>query len=243
MTRVASELARQVCAARPGLRARAAFLRHEVPDLRAALAKEAALAHSAVIVVPLLLGDGHYARLVLPGAIRGAQPRDLPLAVKLAPVLGHAPGSDPDRHALGLLVDALRGRLAEALVTAQSDGRGTRADAIVLIGAGSRATRALQNAALVAAALGAAEGVPCRFAHTSTGPSGIRDAFMELRRRGAQQLVAASYHLGPGIQHDGMAAAALGWGAMAVTAPLGPAPELVSLILHRADAASIVHTG
>ena len=113
----------------------------------------------------------------------------------------------------------------------------------MLIGAGSRATRALQNAALVAHALGAAEGVPCRFAHTSTGPSGIRDAFLELRQRGAQLLVAASYHLGPGVQYEGMAAAALGWGATTVTAPLGPTPELVQLILHRADATSTVHTG
>jgi sirohydrochlorin ferrochelatase len=242
MTHVASELARQVSAARPGLRARAAFLRHEVPDLRAALAREAALAHSAVIVVPLLLGDGHYARLVLPEAIRSALPRDLPLAVRLAPVLGHAPGSDPDRRALDLLVAALRRRLAEAHLTAQGNGRDARADAIVLVGAGSRATRALQNAALVAQALGAAEGVPCRFAH-SVGASGIRDAFMELRQRGAQRPVAASYHVGPGVLYDRMVAEALGWGAMAVTSPLGTTPELVELILHRADAASIVHTG
>jgi hypothetical protein len=40
-----------------------------------------------------------------------------------------------------------------------------------------------------------------------------------------------------------MVAEALGWGAMAVTAPLGTTPELVELILQRADAASIVHTG
>src|SRR6185436_9161388 len=104
------DLARAVAARRPGQRVRAAFLRHEVPDLRAALAKEAALAHSAVTVVPLLLCDGYHARLLPSGGFRATN--GLPLSVRLARVLG--PTENADREALDLLVAGLRRRLAEA---------------------------------------------------------------------------------------------------------------------------------
>lgn len=221
------DLTRAVAARRPDQRVRAAFLRHEVPDLRAALAKEAALAHAAVTVVPLLLCDGYHARLLLSGESRASN--GLPLSVRLTRVLGPTDGAD--RVALDLLVAGLRRRLAEAAA-----GTG-EPDALVLVGAGSRATRAMQAMALVARALGSATGRTCLPAHVSPVDSTVDVAVTALRARGARAIAAVSLHLGPGRLFD-----RLGWEAdrcrvPTITAPLGAAPELVELILTRASSA------
>jgi sirohydrochlorin ferrochelatase len=216
------DLARAVAARRPGQRVRAAFLRHEVPDLRAALAKEAALAHSVVTVVPLLLCDGYHARLLPSGGLGTVNG----LAVRLAPPLGPTDGTD--RAALDLLVAALRRRLAEAA---------PGPDALVLGGAASRATRAMQTIAVVARALGAATGLPCQPASVSGSESTVAGAAAALRARGARGIAAVSFQLGPGRLFDRLVWEASRCGIATVTAPLGAASELVELILTRASEA------
>jgi sirohydrochlorin ferrochelatase len=236
-------LARLVAARRPGLRVKTAFLRHEVPDLRAALAKEAALTHRAAVVVPLLLSDGHFARLVVPEAIRAAQQADLPISVTLAAVLGPGAGADLDRPALELIVTALGRRLMGTLpMAAQPYSRlpgqttlAERPDAVVVVGAGSRATRAMANVALIAQSFGTRYGTLCRPAHVSIETSDLRDVLNSLRNAGARQIAVAPYFLSAGELHGRAIEEASRCGVTIIAPPLGPSPDLVELILRRAD--------
>jgi sirohydrochlorin ferrochelatase len=239
-----SALARRVSLLRTSSRVKSAFLSFEVPDLRAALAKEAALAHRSVVVVPLLLGEGRTARVTVAARIESAREGGLSLAVSLAEVLGPVAGVGSDDRALELLVAALLRRLGETSVAVtgrHSAGgplftrQGGRPDAIVLAAAGSGASRAMQTATLVSRWLGAATEVPCQVAFTSIGTPNVADAIGAWRARGAQQVAVATYLLAPGVLYDRVADASRRAGGIAVSAPLADAPELAELVLHRVD--------
>jgi sirohydrochlorin ferrochelatase len=57
-----------------------------------------------------------------------------------------------------------------------------------------------------------------------------------LRAAGARRVAVAGYFLAPGLLYDRAVDAAREAGVFAVAEPLGDAPELVDLVLHRADA-------
>jgi sirohydrochlorin ferrochelatase len=61
---------------------------------------------------------------------------------------------------------------------------------------------------------------------------------MRLTAVGARRVAVAAYFLAPGLLHDAVVTAARAAGAVAVAEPLGTAPELVRLVLDRADAVS-----
>lgn len=238
-------LARRVGSLRTSSRVKSAFLSLEVPDLRAALAKEAALAHRSVVVVPLLLGEGRTARVTVAAHIESAREGGLSLAVNVAEVLGPVAGVGSDDRALELVVGALLRRLGEASLTGTGrhsaagplfTRQGGRPDAIVLAAAGSGASRAMQTATLVSRWLGAATGVPCQVAFTSIGTPSVADAIGAWRARGAQQVAVATYLLAPGALYDRVASSSRHAGGIAVSAPLGDAPEVAELVLHRAEA-------
>jgi sirohydrochlorin ferrochelatase len=237
-------LARRVGALRAGSRVKSAFLNVEVPDLRSALAKEAALAYRGVVVVPLLLGEGRTARVTVAARIESAREGGLSLAVSVAEVIGPVAGVGSDDRALELVVAALLRRLKEAsvVVTGRHSAagplftrQGGRPDAIVLAAAGSGASRAMQTATLVSRWLGTAAGVPCQVAFTSIGTPSVADAIGAWRARGATQVAVATYLLAPGALYDRVASASVHAGGIAVSAPLGDAPEVAELVLHRAD--------
>jgi sirohydrochlorin ferrochelatase len=92
--------------------------------------------------------------------------------------------------------------------------------------------------ALVADALSAALGLPCRPGYASgTGP-GTDAAVLAVAAAGARRIAVASYFLAPGRLYDRAVERAIGSGAAIVTEPLGDAPEIVDLVLARAAAAS-----
>ncbi|HKT00386.1 MAG TPA: CbiX/SirB N-terminal domain-containing protein, partial [Rugosimonospora sp.] len=108
---------------------------------------------------------------------------------------------------------------------------------IVLAAAGTRVVPALATVDLVAAGLGTALGVPCRPGYASgSGPS-VAEAVAELRAGGAARVAAAAYFLAPGLLYDRVAEHARQAGAIAVAPPLDDAPEIVELVLLRAERA------
>jgi sirohydrochlorin ferrochelatase len=133
---------------------------------------------------------------------------------------------------LGLLA-ALDRRLAEAGTSAAA-GASVSDTVVVLAGAGS--TRPTANAAVaqVAAAWQSARrwrGVIPAFA-SAASPTPA-EAVARLRRAGAPRVVVASYLLAPGYFADRVRETSLAAGAEAVSAALGPAPEVADVILQR----------
>jgi sirohydrochlorin ferrochelatase len=232
-SQVVFELARRVAAHRPGARVRAAFLHHEVPDLRAALAKEAALTHRHAIVVPLLLSDGHGARVDIRTQVDGVGRTGLPISVRIADPVG--PADDADVEGRRLLAAALLRRLTEARIDPRS--RPAAPDAIVVAAVGSRVARAMLAPVHVARSLASTTGARCRVAYLVNGAPSIVDTVRDLNARGATEIAVAPYLLARGAMFARAAALARVGGAVGVSAPLGDAPELVELVLRRADQA------
>ncbi len=159
------------------------------------------------VVVPYFLTSGYHVRYDVPQAVAGASG-----AVNTA-----ALGKSPE------VVDALVQRLSEAV------GPGPEVDAILLGGAGSSDARARQEVHCLAALLAAVTGVRTAAGFISgPGPTTYESLEM-LRRDGAQRVAAVSLLLAPGVFHDKLSAL----GAEITTAPLGPHPALVGLVVRR----------
>ncbi|MFG1915447.1 sirohydrochlorin chelatase [Micromonospora sp. NPDC048898] len=215
-------LARAVSAARPGTPVWASWLDHTEPGPTEVLRGLAATGHPRAVLVPLLLTAAYHHRVDIPAAVTAAVRAESPLAVRVTDVLGPADGTvDPG------LMAGLRRRLAEA--------RPGRFDALVLAAAGTRDARARRSVGQVADALGAEFGVPCRVAYASAAPPAAGVAVSRLRAAGARRVAVSAYFLAPGLFHDAVTEAARAAGAVAVSAPLTDAPEMVEVVLRRVD--------
>ncbi|MBL6277575.1 cobalamin biosynthesis protein CbiX [Micromonospora fiedleri] len=213
-------LARAVSVARPGAPVLASWLDHTEPDPTTVLRELAVAGHSRAILVPLLLTAAYHRRVDIPTAVEAAQRSGLTIRVDITDVLGPV-GDEVDPA----LLAALRHRLAEA-----DPGR---FDALVLAAAGTRDPAARASVGRVAQALGAALDTPTRVSYASAAPPAVNVAVQRLRAAGAQRVAVAAYFLAPGLFHDAVTTAARAAGAIAVSAPLTTAPDLVTLILHR----------
>jgi sirohydrochlorin ferrochelatase len=163
------------------------------------------------VAVPLLLTAAFHTGVDLPQQLSTS-----PVPVEQADALGPHP----------LLLRALERRLAESGVSA-----GDADTAVVLAAAGSSDTRAVRLVATVArrwAADGWWDVVPAYASASTPSPA---EAVAGLRRRGAPRVVVASYLLSPGLFADTLHVA----GADAVSAPLGDAPEVATVVLARYD--------
>ena len=227
-------------AGRPGLETRAAFLDHCVPSLPRVLSALAeggpggpgALGGQAgadtapadVVVVPLLLTAAYHAKTDIPAQVAAA--RRPGLRIGQASALGPHP----------LLLSALERRLAEA-----GSGCASRAETcVVLAAAGS--SDPVANATITALAAqwevtGGWRRVLPAFASAS-GPAapGLTpaEAVRVLRQMpGGGPVVVASYVLAPGHFADKIRVQGSQAGATAVSAPLGPAPEVADVVLDR----------
>ncbi|GIH12773.1 sirohydrochlorin chelatase [Rugosimonospora africana] len=212
----------------------AAFLDFATPRLPDVLASAAGRGESAAIVVPLLLTAAYHGRVDVPAEIERARAAGAPVDVGLATVLGPVDGPVLDRHVLDLMTSALIRRLDQTGALAGSDG-------ILLAGAGSREDAALRTVDLVADALGTALRRPCRAGYASGGGLGVAEAMAALHADGARRIAVGSYFLAPGLLHDRVIAQARDAGALAVAGPLGAAPEIVRLVLARAEASRVSH--
>lgn len=211
-----------VRAQRPDLDVRAAFLELSAPRLPDVLSALAAEGHREAVIVPLLLGSAYHARVDLPRLVADAHTRLPRLAISVAYVLG------PHQH----LMAVAQRRLVEAGVSLDDPSLG-----VVLAGAGSSDATAntfvASWAKIWARQLPVAGVLP---AFASLAEPSVPDAVAALRARGARRIAVASWFIAPGRLPDKVAALA---GPSAVVAePLGPAPELASLVISRYLAAA-----
>ncbi|MFJ8017629.1 sirohydrochlorin chelatase [Streptomyces sp. NPDC096339] len=175
-------------------------------------------AHPRAVVVPLLLGDGYHRRVDLPAVLEGT-----------GCVLTEGFGGEP-----GVAL-ALLSRLRDA---ERRRGPYTRADAVVVAGAGSSrpggnaGTKdcAARLAALLASDPDAGpDPVPVVPAYlTSAGPS-VPRALAALEAAGHRRIAVAAHLLAPGRFTHTLA----GQGAWTVSEPLADHPRLARLVLER----------
>jgi sirohydrochlorin ferrochelatase len=217
-------LARGVRRAHPRWDVRAAYLDHAGPRPLAVL--ESLPAGTRAVVVPLLLTSAYHGRVDLPAILSEAA--DLPIDVRLAPVLGPATRGSVSPS----LVDGLVRRLSAAVPVSSLDG-------VVLAAAGTRDLAARETITWAADALSARLSLPCAVAYASAAPPLPGAAVADLRASaGAGRVAIATYFLAPGYLYDLAVTSAAEAGAVAAAAPLGAIPELVDLVATRVAAAA-----
>ena len=204
---------------RPGLRVDVAYCEQNSPSLVEVLDG----CTEDAVVTPLLLANAYHALTDIPEQIARAH---CDYRIKQADVLG-----EDDR-----LVAVLSERLAELGVSRSDDSLG-----VLVVAIGSSHSAATVRTTTVAAKLAAGArwaGATTAFATVSgSGPGSLPAAVEQLREQGAHQLVIASWFLAPGVLTDRVSAYAREAG-IAMSAPLGAHPLLVSTVLDRFDQAA-----
>jgi sirohydrochlorin ferrochelatase len=200
-----------------GLDVRPAFLGHAAPALPQVLSAVGA-EHDRCVVVPLLLTAAYHSKTDIPALLAEARAAQPWLQIRYSGTLGPDP----------LLLAALGRRLAEA----GADDASRAATGVVLAAAGSSDPGANATIAVLAARWQAAAGwrrvVPGYASAASPSPG---DAVRALS--GSGPVAVATYLLAPGYFADRIRDAALGAGAVAVSAALGAAPEVADVIVDR----------
>lgn len=164
------------------------------------------LADAPAVAVPLLLAPGYHVDVDLPSV--AAQ---VPHPVQITAPVG------PDVE----LVKATLRRLTEA---------GWQAgDAVVLGAAGSSSARSAAATAQAVEWLGGLTGSRVVAAFASASPPSPAEAVASLRAEGFSRVALATYLLAPGFFADRMHDA----GADMVSAPIGPADELIDIVVSR----------
>ncbi|MFI7698847.1 sirohydrochlorin chelatase [Nonomuraea sp. NPDC049480] len=196
---------------------RVAYLDHCAPTLSQALdgLEEA-------VVLPLLLTEAYHSRVDLPAALNEVRARSPRLRMHYGTTLGPHP----------LLIAALERRLAEAGVRP-----GDPDTAVVLVSAGSSDARANAVISGLAREWRRAGWWTVKAAYASAADPSPERAVAELVRAGAPRVVVAPYLLAPGYFADKVRRTTLEAGAAVVADVLGPAPELVGVLLERYAAA------
>ncbi|MBT2452634.1 sirohydrochlorin chelatase [Streptomyces sp. ISL-43] len=180
---------------------------------------EAVREHPRSVVVPLLLGDGYHRRVDIPAVLEGT-----------GCVLTEGLSGERD------VALALLGRLREA---ERSRGPHTRADAVIVAGAGSSrpggnaGTRACASQLAALLEYDGPDPVPVVPAYlTSAGPT-VPEALASLRAAGYRRIAVAAHLLAPGrFTH-----ALNGSAAWTVSEPLADHPLLARLVLRRYESA------
>lgn len=164
------------------------------------------------VLVPCFLAGGYHVHTDVPRHIAASAHPD----ARLTAALGPDPG----------LIGALLRRLDEA---------GWRTGDAVLLGAtGSSDPRAREDVRTMAGLLAARIGTEVPVGFLAAGDPTVDTEVARLRDRD-RRLILVSYQLADGLFHARLTAA----GADAVTAPIGLAPEVIDLIVHRFEQAQI----
>lgn len=209
----------EVRALRPDLPIEAAFLELSKPSFERVVNKLVRKGHDEIVVVPLLLSDAYHAQVDVPEAITAAMAKHEGLKIRASDILGL------ETEFLAVLDRRLRAALSNARVR--------ELDALVLAAAGSSNSVANQAVARLARVWGARHHLPVTAAFASSAPPATGEAVRAFRREGRRHVAVASMFLAPGFLPDRAAELALEAGAVAVSEPLGAAPELARTILAR----------
>ncbi|EFG64432.1 sirohydrochlorin chelatase [Streptomyces sp. SPB074] len=215
------ELVARVRRSRPGLTVGTSFLDFAEPSVPDALAGLAAAGAREVVALPLLLTRAFHAKSDIPAALAAAS-RAMPgrsVGVRLGRVLGPSP----------LLTAALERRLAQAGVR-----RAERAaTAVVLASAGSSDPEAAAVLDGIARQWRGTGWGAVRLAHASARGPRTEEVVRELRAAGWARIAVAPYVLAPGFLPNRIARGAREAGADVLAEVLGPAPEVVRLLVRR----------
>jgi sirohydrochlorin ferrochelatase len=222
-----SELRRR----RPGLRAEAGYLEFDAPRVGPALERLDGEGFREVVAVPLLLSSAFHAKTDIPRTLREAVAGLPRLRVRQAEVLG------PD----ALLVAALEQRLTEAGL----DPASAATTGVVLAAAGSSDPEAVASIEGLAERWRRDAGwAAVRTAYASADLPRTADSVRELRAvAGVRRVAVAPYVVAPGRLPDRIVAGAREAGADVLAPVLGPAPEVVRLLLRRFDEARAAPRG
>jgi sirohydrochlorin ferrochelatase len=206
---------------RPGLDVRTGYVAHGPPTPARALSGLV-----GGVVLPLLLTAAYHSRVDIPAALREAGTRRPWLRAHVGETLGPHP----------LLIAALERRLGEAGAEI-----GDPETAVVLVSAGSSDRRANTVVAGMAREWARKRNWwSVTAAYASAAAPTPQDEVVRLTRAGASKVVVAPYLLAPGHFADKVERDTLKAGARVVADVLGPAPELVTILLERY--AQAVHT-
>lgn len=209
----------EVRALRPDLRIETAFLDLSKPAFDTVVDRLVRAGFDEIVVVPLLLTEAFHAKVDVPEAIAAAIARHEGLKVRGTAVLGLEP----------VLLDVLDRRLRAAL----KDARVRELDALVLGAAGSSNALANQAVARLARLWGARHRLPVVAAYASAAPPATGEAVRQFRAEGRRHIAVGSLFLAPGRLPDRAGELALEAGAVAVSQPLGPDPEIARTVLAR----------
>lgn len=209
----------EVRALRPDLPIEAAFLELSRPSFATVVKKLVRKGHEEIVVVPLLLSEAYHAKVDVPTAISDAMAEHPGLKIRASKILGL------EAEFLAVLDRRLRDALSKARVR--------ELDALVLAAAGSSDSIANQAVGRLARVWGARHHLPVTAAFASTAPPATGEVVRAFRAEGRRHVAVASMFLAPGFLPDRAAELALEAGAVAVSEPLGAAPELARTVLAR----------
>ena len=204
---------------RPDLRVERAYLELAKPNFQAVVDRLVKAGFDEIVVVPLLLTEAYHANVDVPEAIAEATARHEDLRIRATDVLGMEP----------CFLEVLDVRMREALKVS----RIRELDALVLAAAGTSDPLANQAVARLARLWGTHHKLPVTAAYASSAPPATGEAVRAFRAEGRRHIAVASLFLAPGFLPDRAAELALEAGAVAVSAPLGPHPEVARTILAR----------
>ena len=211
---VVGELGLAVAAA-AGITVHAAQLKFTATTPVVALRQLAAEGFTSVRVVPLLFTPGYHLTHDVPAAVAASGVTDR-VEVSVAPSL-----LSTGRRGRDLLLEALTGRLAEAVAEAPFD-------ALVLASAGSSSQSARLCINSLARDLAHAQGLRAMPAFASADSPTMFDALEALADKGIQRPAVASLFVAPGRLADSVVAACPD---LPVADPLGVSPAFVKLLV------------
>ncbi len=204
---------------RPDLRIEPAFLELSKPTFATVADKLVRAGFEEIVVVPLLLSEAYHAKVDVPTVIAEATSGHPGLQVRATSVLGLETA----------FLDVLDRRLREAL----TDARVRELDALVLAAAGTSDPLATQSVNRLARMWAARHKLPVMAAFASTSPPATGEAVRAFRGQGRRHIAVGSLFLSPGLLHDRAAELAVEAGAVAVSQPFGPDPEVARTVLAR----------
>jgi sirohydrochlorin ferrochelatase len=225
VARVSHQIRAGILEIRPELDIHVAFIDHCPPSGQQVINKLVKHGVTEVVFVPLLLSDAFHARVEVPALVAQVQAAHPDLQVIASRPIG------PEAQLLGVIDRRLREELRARRVT--------ELDGLVFAAAGSSDLRSNAIVARRARQWASHHRLPSVTAFaTASGPT-TGEAIRTLRAQGRRHIAVGSWFLAPGTLYTRQADLALEAGAVAVSAPLGPEPEIAQAALTRYVVAAI----